>query len=64
MVPNMPILSQTLKGHNSETVCPFELKFFVEICFDPLYLRSTKEVLGIDQSIVIDTLSTPALEHL
>jgi hypothetical protein len=33
-VPNMPILSQTLKGHNSETVRLFELKFFVEMYFD------------------------------
>jgi hypothetical protein len=45
----MPILSQTLKGYNSETY------------FDQLYLGSTREVLGIDQSIAIDALSTPAL---
>jgi hypothetical protein len=55
----MPILSQTLKGHNSETVCPFELKFFEEKYFDQLYLRSTREVLEINQSIAIDTLSMP-----
>jgi hypothetical protein len=30
----VPILSQTLKGHNSKTICPFELKFFVEMYFD------------------------------
>jgi hypothetical protein len=59
----MPILSQTLKGHNSETVCPFELKFVMEIYFDQLYLRSTREVLGIDQSIAIDILSTPAIGY-
>ena len=59
----MPILSQTLKGHNSETVRPFELKFFVEIDFDQLYLGSTREVLGIDQSIAIDALNMPALDH-
>jgi hypothetical protein len=57
----MPILSQTLKGHNSETVCPFELKLFVETYFDQLYLGCTREVLGIDQSIAIDALSMPAL---
>jgi hypothetical protein len=57
----MPILSQTLKGHDSETVCPFELKFFVETYFSQLYQRSTKEVLEIDQSIAIDRLSMPAL---
>jgi hypothetical protein len=62
-MPNMPILSQTLKGHNSETVCLFELKIVVEMYFDQLYLRSTGEVLGIEQSIAIDTLSTPALEY-
>jgi hypothetical protein len=38
----MPILSQTLKGHNSETVCLFELKFFVEMYFDQLYQRSNR----------------------
>jgi hypothetical protein len=60
-VPNMPTLSQTLKGHNSETVCPFALKFFVEMYFDQLYPKSTKEVLGISPSIAIDGLSMPAL---
>jgi hypothetical protein len=58
----MPILSQTLKGHNSETVHPFELKFFVEMHFDQLYLGSTKEVLGIDQSIAIGMLRMPGLD--
>jgi hypothetical protein len=43
----------TLKGHNSETVHLFELKFFVEMHFDQSYLGSTKEVLGIDQLIAI-----------
>jgi hypothetical protein len=62
-VPNMPILSQTLKGHNLETVCPFELKCFVEMYFDQLYLGSTREVLGINQSIAINALSTPALKY-
>jgi hypothetical protein len=33
-VLNMPILSQTLKGPNSETGRPFELQFFVEMYFD------------------------------
>jgi hypothetical protein len=33
-VPNMPILSKTLEGHKSETVRPFELKFFVEMYYD------------------------------
>jgi hypothetical protein len=41
-VPNMPILSQTLKGYNSETVCPFELKFFVEMYFDQLCMGFTR----------------------
>jgi hypothetical protein len=62
-VPNMPILSQTLKGHNLETVRPFELKFLEEMYFDQLYLRSTREVLGINQSIAINALSTPALKY-
>jgi hypothetical protein len=44
----MPIVSQTLKGHNSETVHLFELKFLEEMYFDQLYLRCTREVLGID----------------
>jgi hypothetical protein len=57
----MPILRQTLKGRNSETVCSFELKFFEEMYFDQLYLRSTREVFGIDQSIAIDMFSTSAL---
>jgi hypothetical protein len=57
----MPILSQTLKGHDSETVHPFELKFFVEMYLDQLYLGSTREVLGINQSIAIDALSMPAI---
>jgi hypothetical protein len=57
----MPILSQTLKSHNSETVCPFELKFFVEMYFGQLYQRSTREVLEIDQLIVIGALSMTAL---
>jgi hypothetical protein len=61
-VPNMRILSQILKGHNSETICPFELKFLVEMYFNQLYLVSTREVLGIDQSIAIDALSMPALD--
>jgi hypothetical protein len=60
---NMPILTQTLKGHNSETVFPFELKFFVKTYFDQLYLGSTRNILGIDQSIVIHTLPTPALYY-
>jgi hypothetical protein len=59
----MPILSQTLKGHNSETVHPFKLKFFVEMHFDKLYLGSTRKVLGIDQSIAVDALSTPGVGH-
>ena len=59
----MPILSQTLKGHNSETIRPFELKFFVEIYFDQLYLGSTREVLGIDQSIAINMLSMSAVQQ-
>jgi hypothetical protein len=60
----MPILNQTLKGHNSETVHPFELKFVVEVYFSQLYQRSTKEVMEIDQSIAIDTLNMPALDVL
>jgi hypothetical protein len=60
----MPILSQTLKGHNSETVCPFELKFFVEIYFGQLYQESTREVLEIHQSIAIGALSMPVLGGL
>jgi hypothetical protein len=32
----MPILSQTLKGHNSETVHPFELKKFCGNVFWPI----------------------------
>jgi hypothetical protein len=60
----MPILSQTLKGHNSETICPFGLKFVVEIYFGQLYQRSTREVLEIDQLIAIDMLSMPGLNHL
>jgi hypothetical protein len=59
----MPILSQTLKGHNSETIRPIELKFFVVIYFSQLYQRSTREVLEINQSIVIDALSMPALNY-
>jgi hypothetical protein len=35
----MPILSQTLKGHNSETVRLFELKNFVRMYFGQLYQR-------------------------
>jgi hypothetical protein len=35
-VPSMPILSQTLKGHNSETVHPFELKSLLEMYFSQL----------------------------
>ena len=62
-VPKMPILSQTLKCHNSETVRPFELKFFVEMYFDQLYLGSTKKVFEDDQSIAIDTLSMPGLDQ-
>jgi hypothetical protein len=58
-MPSMPNLSQTLKGHNSGTVHPFELKFLVEMHFGQLYLGFTRQVLGIDQSIAIDTLSTP-----
>jgi hypothetical protein len=57
----MHILSQTLKSHNSKTVRPFELKFCVEMYFGQLYQRCTREVLGINQSIAIDMLSTPAL---
>jgi hypothetical protein len=57
----MLILSHTLKGHNSKTVCPFELKFFLEMYFDQLNLRSTREVLEIYQSIAIDMLIMPAL---
>jgi hypothetical protein len=60
-VPSMPILSRTLKGHNSETVLPFELKFFVEMYFGQLYQKSTREVLEIDQLIAIDALSMPAV---
>ena len=56
----MPILSQTLEDHNSETVRPFQLKFFVDMYFGQLYQRITREVLEIDQSIAIDTLSMPA----
>jgi hypothetical protein len=62
-VPSMPILIQTLKGHNSETVCPFELKFVVEMYFGQLYQTSIREVLEIDQSIAIDTLSTPGVGY-
>jgi hypothetical protein len=58
-----PILSKTLKGHKSETVCPFKLKLFVEMHFDKIYLGSTREALGIDQSIAIDMLSMPALKY-
>jgi hypothetical protein len=57
----MPILSQTLKGHNSETVRPFELKFVWEMYFGHLYQRSTREVLVIVQSIAIEALIMPAL---
>jgi hypothetical protein len=57
----MLILSQTLKGHNSETVRPFELKVLSWMYFDQLYLRSTREVLEIDQSISIDMLSMPGV---
>jgi hypothetical protein len=63
-VPSMPLLSQTLKSHNSKTIRPFEPKFFVEIYFGQLYQQSTKEVLEIDQTIAIDTLSMPALGSL
>jgi hypothetical protein len=59
----MPILSQTLKGHNSETVHSLKLKFFVEMYFDQLYQKSTKQVLKIDQLIAIDALSMPALKY-
>jgi PIN domain nuclease of toxin-antitoxin system len=59
----MPILSQTLKDHNSETVHPFELKSFMKMYFDQPYLGSTREVLEIDQSITIDALSMPSLQH-
>jgi hypothetical protein len=57
----MPIWSQTLKDDNSETVCLFELKFFVEMYFGQLYQRSTRDALEMDQSIAIDTLTMPAL---
>jgi hypothetical protein len=60
----MHILSQTLKSHNSAIICLFELKFVVEMYFGQLYQGSTKEVLGIDQSIAIDTLSMPGLDLL
>jgi hypothetical protein len=59
----MLIFSQILKGHNSETVCPVELKLFVEMRFDQLHLGSTRGVLGIDQSIAIDALSMAALKY-
>jgi hypothetical protein len=59
----MSIFSHTLKGHNSETVRPFELKLFVEIYFGQLYQRSTRDVLVINQSIAIDALSMPGLEY-
>jgi hypothetical protein len=59
----MPILTQTLKSHNSETICLFELKFVVEMYFDQLYLGSTREVSGINQSIAIDALHMPDLDH-
>jgi hypothetical protein len=38
----MRISSQTLKGHNSETVRPFEQNFFFEMYFDQLYLGSMR----------------------
>jgi hypothetical protein len=57
----MPILCQTLKSRNSETVGPFELKFFMEMYFGQLYHRLTRKVLEIGHSIAIDTLSMPAL---
>jgi hypothetical protein len=57
----MPILSQTLKGHSSEAIRPFKVLFFVEMYFRQLYQKSTREVLEIDQSIVIDALSMPAV---
>jgi hypothetical protein len=57
----MPNLGQTLKGHNSETVHPFELKCFMEMYFSQLYQISTREVLEIDQWIAIDMLSMPVL---
>jgi hypothetical protein len=60
----MPILSQPLKSYNSETVCLFKLKYFVEIYFDQLYLGSTIEVLGINQLITINMLSTPRIENI
>ena len=36
--PKTLTFSQTLKGYNSDTVCPFKLKFHVEDSFDELYL--------------------------
>jgi hypothetical protein len=57
----MSILTQTLKGHNSKTVRPFERKSFVEMYFDQIYLESTREILGIDQLIAINALRMPVL---
>ena len=34
---NIAIFLKTLTGHNSETVGPFELKFFVVVYFDKSY---------------------------
>jgi hypothetical protein len=61
-MPNMPILTQTLKDHDSETFRLFELNFFMEMYFDKLYLGSTRAVLEIDQLIRIIVLSMPVLK--
>ena len=35
--PKTTTFFQTLKGHNLDCVCPFEMKFHVEYYFDELY---------------------------
>jgi hypothetical protein len=39
-----------------ETICPFELKFFVEVHFARFYLIYTRNHSEIDQSIAMDCL--------
>jgi hypothetical protein len=60
----MLILSQIIKGRNSETIRLSEPKFFIETYFDQLHLGSTGEIFGIDQWIAINMLNMPDLESL
>jgi hypothetical protein len=41
--PHSPTFGESLKGHNSKTVCSFELKFFVEMDLDWLYPSSPSQ---------------------